>query len=147
MPQIDEPTTPAPKGAPEAKKAKPTAAEKPSGGVYSFTVDTGTGRIVTVESVDGAGIRSPLSTEEKLKLAKAHPPKPLRRLVEEAFEAGIEFVLGESAGSDAPETKEEGELSGMLIRTMIEGNKVAKLVNSDRLNRTVIETLIVHAAK
>ena len=147
MPQIDEPTTPVPKATPDARKAKATAAEKTSGGVYSFTVDTGTGRIVTVESVDGAGIRFPLSSEEKSKLAKAHSTKPLRRLVEEAFEAGIEFVLGESAGSDVPESKEEGELSGMLFQTMIEGSKVGKLVKSDRLDRTVIETLIVHAAK
>ena len=72
----------------------------------------------------------------------------LRTLVERAFEAGIEYVLGEEAAHDAPETKEEGEFSGKLLQTMLENSdKVKELVKGDALDRTVIDTLITHAAK
>jgi len=146
MPQIDEPVTPAPKAAPEIRKAKP-AAEKP-GGIYSFTIDAAKGRIVTVESVDADGTRRPLTAEDKSKLAQSQPTMPLRRLVEQAFEAGIEYVLGEEAANETPETKAEGEFSGKLLRTMIEGSsKVKELIKGDALDRTVIDTLITHAAK
>jgi hypothetical protein len=148
MPQIDEPVTPAPKAAPEPRKLKTAAAEKPPGGVYSFTIDTAKGRIVTVESVDGDGNRRPLTAEDKTKLAKSQPAMPLRKLVEQAFEAGIEYVLGEEAAHDTPETKEEGEFSGRLLQTMLESSsKVKELVKGDALDRTVIDTLITQAAK
>ena len=154
MPQTDEPITPAPKTASEATKAKPPAPAKTPGGVYSFTIDTGSGRLVKVESVDSTGARHPLTSEEKAKFAKSHPAMPLRRLVEQAFEAGIEFVLGEEAGSDTPESKEDGELSGLLIQTMIERGKAKELVktensrpcrdrNADRPGRQVAAPVIV----
>ena len=147
MPQIDEPTTPAPSPAPETRKPRPAAAAKGATGIYSFTVDTGSGRIVTVESVDGEGVRRPLTPEEKAKLAKASPAMPLRNLVEQAFEAGIEFVLGEDPATDTPESKEEGELSGMLLQKMIEGSKAGELVKGNALDRTFVDALITHAAK
>jgi len=71
MPQIDEPATPAPTAAPEVRKPKAPAAEKPPGGVYSFTIDTAKGQIVTVESVDPDGVRRLLTAEDKTKLAKS----------------------------------------------------------------------------
>ncbi|HEY7006077.1 MAG TPA: hypothetical protein VH392_06285 [Sphingomicrobium sp.] len=147
MPQIDEPTTPAPKAAPVTRKPKSAAAEKPAGGVFSFTIDTAQGRVVTVESVDGDGVRHPLTPEQKAELAKAPRAMPLRRLVEHAFEAGIDYVLGEHAAADTPESKEEGEFSGMLLQKMIEGSKAGDLIKGDALDRTVIDTLITHAAK
>lgn len=148
MPQIDEPTTPAPKAAPVAKKLKSASPpEGPPAGIYSFTVDTGSNRIITVERVDNDGTRHALTAEDKTKLAKTPPAMPLRRLVERAFEAGVDYVLGDNAGPETPESKEEGELSGILVQTMIKGSKANELVNSDTLDRTVIDTLIVHATK
>ena len=147
MPQIDEPTSPAPKSAPEPRKPKVATATKPPGGIYAFTIDTGSGRIVTVESVDSGGERRPLSTEEKAKLAKMEPAMPVRRLVEQAFEAGIEFVLGEDTSAETPESKEDGELSGILLQTLIEGSKAKELINGDTLEKSIIDTLITHAAK
>lgn len=147
MPQIDEPTTPAPKSASGAKKAKPPVPSKTPGGIYAFTVDTGSGKIVTVESVDPTGVRRSLSADEKTKLAGTTSAMPVRRLVEQAFEAGIEFVLGEDADSDGPESKEDGELSGALLQSLIEESKAKDLVKGDTLDRSVIDTLIIHAAK
>jgi hypothetical protein len=133
MPQIDEPIAPRPKTAPESRKPKPAAADRAAGGVYSFTIDTGTGRVVTVESVESSGERRPLTADQKAELAKALEPMPLRRLVEQAFEAGIEFVLGDGAAGDTPETKEEG--------------KAGELVKTKALDRSVVDALIIHAAK
>ena len=148
MPQIDEPTTPAPKAAPETKRPKSAAAsERTAAGIYSFTIDTGSSRIVMVERVDADGTRHALTAEEKTKLAKTPPAMPLRRLVERAFEAGVDYVLGADAEPESPESKEEGELSGILVQTMIKGSKANELVKGDALDRTVIDTLIVHAAK
>ena len=148
MPQIDEPTTPAPKAAPEAKKIKSAASpERPVAGIYSFTVDTGSNRIITVERVDSDGTRHQLTAEDKTKLAKTPSAMPLRRLVERAFEAGVDYVLGAGSEPETPESKEEGELSGILVQTMIKGSKANELVNSETLDRTVIDTLIVHATK
>ncbi|HYX47585.1 MAG TPA: hypothetical protein VE820_12285 [Sphingomicrobium sp.] len=148
MPQIDEPITPAPKATPETKKPKPASpSESAVAGIYSFTVDTGSNRIVTVERVDSDGTRHALTAEEKTKLAKSPPAMPLRRLVERAFEAGVDYVLGGDSDGEPPETKEEGELSGILVQTMIKGSKASELVKGDTLDRTVIDTLIVHATK
>ena len=54
---------------------------------------------------------------------------------------------GEEAGSDTPESKEDGELSGLLIQTMIERGKAKELVKTETLDRAAIETLIVQAGK
>ena len=148
MPQIDEPTTPAPKAVPETKKPKSASpTERAVAGIYSFTVDTGRNKIVTVERVDSDGTRHALTADEKTKLAKTPPAMPLRRLVERAFEAGMDYVLGADAEPETPESKEEGELSGILVQTMIKGSKASELVKGDTLDRTVIDTLIVHATK
>jgi hypothetical protein len=147
MPQIDQPITPAPKASPDTSKSQKTVPEKTPPAVYSFTVDTADGRIIMVESVDGDGLRHVLTPEEKANFAKTHPAMPLRRLVEQAFEAGIEFVLGDHDDAEPEETKEESELSGLLIKTMIEGSRTKELVRSDTLDRAVIATLIGHATK
>lgn len=146
MPQIDEPTTPAPKAAPEAKRPKPAAAvHKPAGDVYSFTINIAERRIVMVERVDSDGTRHPLTAEEKTKLAAVRAAMPLRRLVEQAFEAGIDFVLGDEL-AETPESKEDGELSSILLQTLIEGSKAKELVKGETLERSVLDTLIGEAA-
>ena len=147
MPQIDEPVTPAPKAPANTPKSKTAQSPGTPPAVYSFTVDAANGRIIMVESVDGDGLRHALTPDDKAKFAKSHPAMPLRRLIEQAFEAGIEFVLGDEGGNDTAETKEEGELSGLLVQTMIETSKAKALVKSETLDRAVIATLIGHAVK
>ena len=147
MPQIDQPTTPAPKATAETKKPRSEAPAKPPGGIYSFTVNTADGKILTVERVDPTGQRHPLTADDKRQLATGEPVMPLRHLVEQAFEAGIECVLGEGPAKHDAESKEDGELSGILIQTLIEGGKAKELVKNERLHRAALATLIVHAAK
>lgn len=146
MPQIDEPTSAAPKAAPETRKSKPVTPEKPPAGTYAFTVDTAKGRIVGIEKVDG-GAREAVSPAELAQLAKAHGATPLRHLVERAFEAGIACVLGEEAEAETSESKQDSELSGVLLQTLIEGSKAKELLKSDTLDRTFIGALFSQAAK
>jgi len=147
MPKSDEPQTPAPKAAAsQPRKLKPASPAKAANGVYSFTVDTAKGQVVTVERVDSAGARHSLSAAERAKFAADHPAMPLRQLVERAFEAGIEFVLGDDTGPDSPESPEDTEISGELIQTMIGQSKAGKLLKGSTLDRAAIVTLIGHAA-
>jgi len=69
----------------------------------------------------------------------------LRHLVERAFEAGIESVLGDGSDPDTTESRDECELSSILLRTLIGGSKVRDLINGDELNRTLFDTLIGQA--
>jgi hypothetical protein len=146
MPQIDEPVSPAPKTAPEVKKPKTTASAKPPPGLFAFTVDTSNGRIVMVEKVEGS-TRHVLSPEERAKIAKDNGAPPLRRLVEQAFEAGIDFVLGDSGDGEITASRQDDELSGMLLKTLIEGSQMRELVSGDALDRAIVSTLFGHAAK
>lgn len=145
MPQIDEPTSAAPKAVPETRKTK-TAAEKPPAGTYAFTVDIANGRVLGIEKVDGDARRA-LSPEERSQLAKACGGLSPHRIVEQAFEAGIEFVLGDGADIAAPESKQDGELSGMLLQTLIEGSKGLEPLKGERLDRTFIGALFSQDAK
>lgn len=146
MPQIDEPTSPAPQRESEVKKSRPAAApRKPTGGLYCFTIDSAEGRIVMVERVDSDGTRHQLNVEQKASLAGLKAAMPMRRLVEQAFEAGIDFVLGDGA-AEAQESKEDRELSSILVQTLIEGSKAKELVKSETLEKTIADTLIGHAA-
>ena len=147
MPQIDQPTSPAPKVAAETKKLRPETPAKRPAGIYSFTVNTADGKILTIERVDSAGDRHPLTADDRKQLATGQAVMPLRHLVEQAFEAGIECVLGESPAKQGVESKKDGELSGILIQTLIEGGKARELIKNDTLHRAAVDTLIVHAVK
>lgn len=144
MPQIDEPVSPAPKTAPEAKKPKTQGSPKPPPGLFAFTLDTSNGRIVMIEKVEGS-TRHPLSPEERTKLAKDYDGPPLRRLVEQAFEAGIGFVLGDAG--EVTESRQEGELSGMLLKSLIEASEAREIVTGDTLDRAMVTTLFGNATK
>jgi hypothetical protein len=151
MPQIDEPTTSGPKTVPEARKPRPApdkaATDKAPSGLYAFTVDTGKGSIVTIEKIDH-NTRQMLTAAEKAQLAKQHDGMSLRQLVEQAFEAGIECVLGDGgATAKAPESKQESELSSVVLQSLIEGSKTRELVEPAALDRTIISSLFTQAAK
>lgn len=146
MPQIDEPVSPAPKTAPETKKPKTSASPKPPPGLFAFTVDTSNGRIVMIEKVEGSA-RHTLSPEERAKLAKEYDGPHLRRLVEQAFEAGIAVVLGETGDGETTESSHESELSGMLLKALMEGSEAREIVTGDTLDRAIVSTLFGHAAK
>lgn len=164
MPPINDPTSTEPK--PPAVDPKPPAAEpkasaaegrKPKASasataqpakpdLFAFTIDAANGRIVTLERVDAVGARHDLSADERARIAKAQASATVRRLVEQAFEAGIECVLGEGAENDGEESKADGELSRMLLQSLIERSSAKHLIEGEVLNRAIIGTLIGRAA-
>jgi hypothetical protein len=140
MPPNPRPASQAPKPAPVRRKSYAAAARRAAPGLYAFTVDTESGHVVAIEKVEGE-TRRMLSAEERLRLAKAYGGAPLRRLVEQAFEAGIGFVLGDPAEAETSESQQDGELSGLLLQTLINGSKARELVEDEMLERTFIGAL------
>lgn len=132
----------------ETRKSKTTAAAEPQAeaDLFAATIDAVNGRIVALERVDAEGARHALSAEDKARLAKRMAGATLRRLVEQAFEAGIECALGEDGEKEPAESKTDDELSRMLLQSLVERSRARQLVESRTLNRAIVGTLIGHAA-
>lgn len=151
MPPIDQPASFDPKtSAAEGRKAKSTASapEQPEpADLVAFTVDASSGRIVKIERVDAAGARRELSEDETARLAKRRAQATLERVVEQAFEAGIDCVLGDEFGrEEPPESKADGELSRVLLRSLIERSAAKRLTQLDVLSPAIVGTLMEYAA-
>jgi hypothetical protein len=149
MAPIDEPASFEPK-APGAEgrraRSKGAAPEPPAAPaeLVAVTVDVANGRIVMIEGVDGAGARHELSEDERGRLASSQAKATLERVIEQAFQAGIDCVLGEEA--DETEPPEDAELSRVLLRSLIERSEVKRLMQRDVLSRAIVGTLIEGAA-
>ena len=157
MPRPDEPVTSAPrprttaarrKARPPARAAAaaPAAAKPPAAELLALTIDAANGRVVTVERVEKGGARRALTDDDRTRLSSAHAGGSLRQLIVQAFEAGIETVLGEG-DEDAPEeSSADGELSRLLLRSLIDRSKAKKLIERESVDRAMVATLIGRAA-
>jgi len=151
MPPIDEPSSFAPPSAGSEgrrTKAKPetTTEPQPGAALLSFTVDSAAGRLVTVERVDASGARRELSSEEQA-LILQNTTGGLERLVERAFEAGIDCVLGADDADEEPaESQEDAQLRRLLLRSLIERSAVKELVEREALSRVIVGALLEQAA-
>src|SRR5262245_3659381 len=77
------------------KQRRAPGTEKPAGNLLAFTVDATTGNVVSVESLDASGARRRVSVRQQKSLAREGRER-LESVLEEAFEAGIDCVLGVS---------------------------------------------------
>jgi hypothetical protein len=149
MPPIDEPATFEPKTpAAEGRKPKTTASasDQPGGAdLFAVTVEAGAGRILKIERVDGSGARHEISEEERGRLVRIQAKATLERLIEQAFEAGIDCVLG-AGEKQPPESNEDAELSRALLRSLIARSPARRLIEGDLLNQAIVGSLIEHAA-
>ena len=148
MPQADQPAPiPTITATPtETRKAKATAPPEPqSPPLFAFTINSSDGSVVAFERLDEAGERQSLTPEEKLRIAKAFAGPTLTGVVEEAFEAGIECVLGEG-DEETSDTEADGELRRELLRSLIERSRARHLVEDGTLDRAIVGRLIAHAA-
>jgi hypothetical protein len=154
MPPIDEPpsftskdpppTDRRPKSA-EAKVAKAEAAE-PAERIV-FTLEASSGKLIEVERVDAAGSRQTLSEEQRAVLANGPDAPTLQRLLEQAFEAGIDCLLGRETGeADLPESPEDAQLGSWLLRSLIARSDASRLAQPEVLQRAILGTLIEQAA-
>jgi hypothetical protein len=148
-------TEPAPDSEPPRALWPPSATEEPlattepppGADLIALTIDTTNARIVTIEHVDASGARKPLSKEEKSRLAEARPGARLEHLLEQAFEAGIEFVLGANDEDEPAESKDDYELNRLLLQSLIERSRAKRLIESGSIDHALLGTLMGRAAK
>lgn len=146
----DEPG-PTPELAPEASekraKGKPAAEAAMDGVLVAFTIDTASGRIARVESVDAAGGRRELTAEEKNRLLARAGGVTLEGVVERAFEAGLECAFGEDEQDEPDEalpTPSEADvtLRHLVLRSLMADTVADRLIKREVLNRAIAGTLI-----
>ena len=129
------------------KKASAGSSEQALAPLLSINVDPGTGRVISIESLDASGDRRELSDEERARLSELKPEATLRDIVERAFEAGVACVLDQQArGDETPESEEDAELSRMLLRSLIAESAAKRLTQFDVLSPAIVGTLIERAA-
>jgi hypothetical protein len=154
MTPIDEPTSfepPSPEAAERRAKPKP-AAEPPAapGDLVAFTINTANGRIEKVEGVDASGARRELTIEEKARLRARAAEVTLEGVVERAFEAGIECLLGADGAdgideeADTP-SEEAGLMRRLILRSLMADTPAQRLMQREVLGRAIAGTLIVQA--
>lgn len=117
--------------------------------LFTFTVDAETARVVKVETVDASGASHEISDEETANLA--HPgSQKLEEALEEAFEAGIDCVLGggeEEGQNETQESEKDAELRHALLTQLIEHSPAKRLLQRETMNRMLLETLIQQSTK
>ena len=121
-------------------KAVPT--DSPGRSLFSFTVDTATGAVVSVEALDAAGARRKVPIRQQKTLAREGRER-LESVIEDAFEAGINCVLGDS---DEPPESAESELDPKLrhdlIEPLLQGSAAGRRLKREVLERAMLGTLI-----
>jgi hypothetical protein len=102
------------------------------------TINSVMGRIVRAEKVDKAGKRQELAEEEWAKLVGEDEVGEIETALEEAFEAGIAVVLGDTYEEDeAYEDDEERSLRRLLI-----GGLLRRSIRRRILQRVLVSRLL-----
>jgi hypothetical protein len=124
-----------------------TDIDQSPGRLLAFTIDANTAQIVKLESLDAGGGRHELSDEEKTSLVHPGGEGRLEEVLERAFEAGIDCVLGGSDADSSKESEEEAKLRHLLLTPLIERSPAKRLLQREVLNRAMLETLIQHSMR
>ena len=70
----------------------------------------------------------------------------MEAIIEQAFEAGIAYVLGDEGDEDDPmESEKDANLRHLLLQPLIENSAAKRLIRGDVLSRAILKTLIDHA--
>ena len=136
-------------------QGKPRARDKKGSGpkssradqdLLTVTIHAKTGQIVKIERVNGPDAHHELTAEEKASLAKESGRATLEAIIEQAFEAGIAYVLGDEGDEDDPmESEKDANLRHLLLQPLIEKSAAKRLIRRDVLSRAILKTLIDHA--
>ena len=124
------------------RKAPARMQKKSEQDLFAFTVDARTGQVVTVETVGAGGSRRKVS-ERQRKTLEREGRERLESVVEEAFSAGIDCVLGDS--DETPENAEgerDAELRHVLVAPLIQNSPAGRKLKKEILERAVLGTLI-----
>jgi hypothetical protein len=116
--------------------------------LVAITINTRTGEIVRLESVDNAGAHQELSAEIRAELARNGGGATLEELIEDAFEAGIGSLFGsEAEKAPAREAEEETALRHFLLGELIRGTAARRFLQGEILGRAMLGTAIRQAGK
>jgi hypothetical protein len=112
----------------------------------TITLHAKTGQIVKIERVNGPRAHRELTLEEKASLAKESGGATLEAIIEQAFEAGLAYGLGDGGDEDDPmESEKDANLRHLLLQPLIENSAAKRLIRRDVLSRAILKTLIDHA--
>ena len=124
------------------RKRTRTGRSQRAGSLLSFTVDTSTGQVVTVEALDAAGTRRKVS-DSRVKVLAREGRQRLESVVEDAFEAGIDCVLGDSDEKlESTERESDAQLRHDLLAPLIRDSAAGRRLKREVLQRAVLGTLI-----
>ena len=121
--------------------------EKPSSaggsGLFAFTMDASTGQITRLEKVDSAGARRQLSEQDKASLQPGPSWPTLEAIIEQAFEAGVDCVLGnEDEKDEAQESEDEVEVRRILLLPLMERSRMMALLQRSVLGQAILATAL-----
>jgi len=142
----NKPRAPGKKGSGPKSSAHSSEPVPDNSDLLTVTLHAKTGQIVKIERVNSTGAHHELSDKEKASLAKESGKATLEAIVEQAFEAGIAYVLGDGGDEDDPmESEKDANLRHLLLRPLIEDSAAKRLLRRDVLSRAIVKTLIDHA--
>jgi hypothetical protein len=126
----------------ESAKPQATGSEQATGSFFSFTLDAETGKVVKVEKLDAAGKRRKVP-DRQVKTLVAKERARFEGALEEAFEAGIDCVLGgDDTTSETEESEQDAELRHVLVAPLIEDSPASRLLKRQALDRAMLGSLI-----
>ena len=126
------------------KEQKMSEVDQSGGKFFTITIDASTGQVVKFETLDATGVRHELSDDEKASLAR-QGSEGLEEALEEAFEAGIDCVLGENGHDETEESEQDAQLRHLLLTPLIKESPAKRLLQRDVLGRAILGTLIQHS--
>ena len=112
---------------------------------FTVTIDAATGQVVKLETFEASGAAHELSDTEKASLTRATGSAGLEGVLEQAFEAGIDCVLGGEDGQPGEESAEEAELRHELLAPLMKHSRAKRLLERAVLDRAIVGTLISHS--
>jgi len=128
------------------RERKTPSVAPPAGGMYAFTIDASTGRLVTVESLDAGGTRRKVSQQQRQSLAREGRARVEEVLVE-AFEAGIDCVLGDAdEPTNGAESERDAQLRRDLAAPLMQQSPAGRLLKREVLDRAILGALLQHSA-
>ena len=126
----------------EPAKTQAPVAEPAAESFFSFTLDAATGRVVKVEKLDAAGKRRKVP-DRQVKTLVAKERARFEGALEEAFEAGIDCVLGgDDSTSETDESEQDAEVRHVLVAPLIEHSPASRLLKREALDRAILGSLI-----
>jgi hypothetical protein len=110
-------------------------------GLFAFTIDASTGQVAKLEKVDSAGARRQLSEQDKASLQASAACPTLEAIIEQAFEAGLDCVLGnEDEKDEVRESEDEAETRRILLLPLMERSRMAALLQRSVLGQAILAT-------